>query len=325
MNWFALLTVALLLGAGGPLHGGEGREVVKRTLPFLEKEGVDWMEDRGCVSCHQVPSMLRSLSGAARVGFDVDAAKLVKWWDWSVDWKNWQKATNRTTEAKSAAGNVETMSHLLLGRHAADKDGAWVKAFRDHLVKLRDTNGVWKAGGQLPSGRRPARETQEVTTMWALLALKSVKSPETPNEVFERASAWLAQGQPGKSTEWWTARLLAQREFGRVKEADATRRALFSQQNADGGWGWLVGEPSDAFGTGLALYALGRSGSSAREPALGKAIEFLKSSQAPDGSWAVPSTRAKDNKKVRETSTYWGTAWAALGILETLPRGDGDP
>jgi squalene-hopene/tetraprenyl-beta-curcumene cyclase len=30
----------------------------------------------------------------------------------------------------------------------------------------------------------------------------------------------------------------------------------------------------------------------------------------------VPSTRAKDKNKVRETSSYWGTAWAVVGLLE---------
>jgi squalene-hopene/tetraprenyl-beta-curcumene cyclase len=31
----------------------------------------------------------------------------------------------------------------------------------------------------------------------------------------------------------------------------------------------------------------------------------------------VPSTRANDKNKVIPTSTYWGTAWAVIGLLET--------
>jgi len=323
MNRLAFLIVALLTGLGWPLHGGEGREVVKRSLPFLEKEGVAWMEDRGCVSCHQVPSMLWSLNGAARAGFEVDHGKLAKWWEWSLDWKNWVDPKRKVEEPKAIADNVDTIAKLLLGRIAAEKDAVWVVKYRDDLVKLQDTNGAWKAQGQLPLGRRPARETQEVTTLYVLLALKSAASAESPRaEVFQRASAWLAKAQPGKSTEWWALQLLAHREFGRTEEAEASRRSLLAQQNSDGGWGWLVGEPGDAFGTGLALYALGRSGMTVADSAVQKATVFLKTSQAADGSWAVPSTRAKDNKKVRDTSSYWGTAWAALGILETLP-GDG--
>jgi squalene-hopene/tetraprenyl-beta-curcumene cyclase len=189
----------------------------------------------------------------------VEREKLVTWWAWSLDRKNWVKPANPTnpvTEAKAASGNVETMAHLLLARPAADKDAAWVPGFREHLVKLRDSNGVWQPGGQLGLGRRPPRETQEVTTLWAQLALRSVAFSETPDRVFERVAKWLSQGQPGQSTEWWALQLLTHREFGRQQEADAARRTLLEQQNPDGGWGWLVGEPSDAFGTGLALYAL---------------------------------------------------------------------
>ena len=29
-------------------------DAVSRSLPFLEKEGVAWMKDRRCMSCHHV-------------------------------------------------------------------------------------------------------------------------------------------------------------------------------------------------------------------------------------------------------------------------------
>ena len=118
-------------------------------------------------------------------------------------------------------------------------------------------------------------------------------------------------------------RLLVAKEMGTEEQRTAARNALLGQQNADGGWGWLVGEASDAFGTGLALHALGRSGLTTASPALQQAVAYLKTTQRPDGSWPVPSTRKQDNKRIRETSSYWGTAWATLGILETLPPGAG--
>ena len=38
--------------------------------------------------------------------------------------------------------------------------------------------------------------------------------------------------------------------------------------------------------------------------------------QQPDGSWPVPSTRARDKNKINKTATYWGTTWAVIGLLE---------
>lgn len=320
MKMSALVALALLSFLC-PAHADEAREMVRRTLPFLEKEGVAWMTERNCASCHQVPAMMWSLDAAAHAGLDVAPQKLAKWWAWSVDWKSWVDPKRNAAEAKVTADNVDTMARLLLGRGPSAKDAPWVPKMRDALVALQGTNGAWKAQGQLPSGRRPARETQEVTTLCVQLALKSAEAPGAPlTKVFELANAWVAKGQPGKSTEWWALRLLLAQETGTPEQVAEGRTTLLAQQNADGGWGWLVGEPSDAFGTGLALHALGRTGLTTANPALQKAVEFLKTTQAANGSWPVPSTRAQDNKRVRETSTYWGTAWAAIGILETLPK-----
>ncbi len=320
MNRFTFLALVLLTCLRCPLRGDDARELVRSSLPFLEKEGVAWMHDRGCASCHQVPAMLWSLDRAARAGFEVDPQKLAEWWEWSVDWKNWSAPKQKVAETKAVSDNVDTIARLLLGRNPAVKDAAWVPMFRDRLVALQETNGAWKAQGQLPLGRRPAREIQEVTTMCVQLALKSAEAPGQPlTEAHQRASAWVAQGQPGKSTEWWAMRLLLAKEMGTAEQMTTARASLLGQQNADGGWGWLVGEASDAFGTGLALHALGRSGLTTADPALTKAVEFLKGTQEANGSWPVPSTRAQDNKRIRETSRFWGTAWAVQGIMETMP------
>ena len=302
------------------LPADEARELARRSLPFLEKEGVAWMTERKCASCHQVPAMLGSLDRAARAGLEVEAAKLTQWWTWSVDWKSWVDPNRNAQEAKVTADNVDTMARLLLARGPAMQDAPWVAKFREQLLALQGTNGAWKAQGQLPSGRRPAREIQEVTTLVVQLALKSAEPPGAPfKDAFTRADAWVAQDQPGKSTEWWALRLLLAREQGQSERVNELRVALLGQQNADGGWGWLVGEASDAFGTGLALQALGRAGVTTANASVAKAIDFLKFTQEADGSWPVPSTRKQDEKRVRATSRYWGTAWAVQGILETLP------
>src|SRR5947208_388927 len=90
--------------------------LVKRSLPFIEKEGANWIEQKKCVSCHQVPAMLWSLNKAAAGGFDVDKEKLKAWSRWSHQWQNWNGALSGTAEDKSVNGNNDTIAQLLMAQ-----------------------------------------------------------------------------------------------------------------------------------------------------------------------------------------------------------------
>ncbi len=68
---------------GEPVTAEQLRGAVERSLPPLEKEGVAWMEQKKCMSCHQVPSLLWSFNAAHSRGYRVDEAKLAKWNAWA--------------------------------------------------------------------------------------------------------------------------------------------------------------------------------------------------------------------------------------------------
>jgi hypothetical protein len=59
------------------------REAVSRSLPFLEKEGVAWMKDRRCITCHHVPFLLWSHRAAQAHGLAVDVTKLAECDEWT--------------------------------------------------------------------------------------------------------------------------------------------------------------------------------------------------------------------------------------------------
>ena len=275
------------------------RGAVERSLPFIEKGGVDWMQNRKCSSCHHVTFMIWSHREAQGRGFAVDAKKLEEWTKWAVDFS----LTTKTKEGARNGGGLDTMAQVILAR-PAKADETPYRELAGMILAEQKPEGFWQAGGQLPSQRRPKPETNDASTMWVLHSLKSLGSDEGG----EKAMAWLKDKTPGKSNESLALHYLTTR-------SDALLRELLATQNEDGGWGWLRGEASDALATGQTLYVLSHA-KAPGEP-VKRAHAFLARTQLEDGSWKVPSTHpASKNPSI---AAYWGTAWAAIGLLRTLP------
>src|SRR5262249_12800794 len=158
----------------------------------------------------------------------------------------------------------------------------------------------------------------QVTTMWAILALDaSGQGSDAVNETRRRAVEHLADLPPGQSTEWWVTRWLVERTIDK-KRADDLLAQLIKFQKDDGGCGWLHSEPSDAFGTGLALYGLSLSGLDNDHASIQRGRNYLPRTQNKDGSWPTRSTLARHKARVLPTSQHWGTAWATLALMATM-------
>src|SRR5262249_45998241 len=142
----------------------------------------------------------------------------------------------------NGAGNVEGLAQLLLADDlfpGAAERAESSRQFIKLIIEGQQPDGSWKAGGQLPSQKRPAAETAEVSTMWAGLALV----PQTEQQAeLDKAIKRLDASPAGKSTEWYAARLLLATRLGNKPQATALIEKLHEQQQADGGWGWVVGE-----------------------------------------------------------------------------------
>src|SRR5215467_2216811 len=85
LTLFCLSSVLATVRADDPAQVNDAavRDAVSRSLPFLEKEGVAWMKDRHCMSCHHVPLLLWSHRSAQAQGFTVDSQKLAEWDEWT--------------------------------------------------------------------------------------------------------------------------------------------------------------------------------------------------------------------------------------------------
>src|SRR6476619_6341951 len=80
---FGTLSAMVWADDPSPVSNTAVRDAVSRSLPFLEKEGVAWMKDHGCMSCHHVPFLLWSHRSAQARGFTVDSQKLAGWDEWT--------------------------------------------------------------------------------------------------------------------------------------------------------------------------------------------------------------------------------------------------
>ena len=297
------------------LHSRDVTTAVQKALPYLWEEGERWIDERDCVSCHQVPLMVWSLNTAKDSGFAVDTNRLQGHKQWSVRPESFDAPEEGESFQLASAlkGNTDTMSMLLLGLGGNGvSDAKWEMTFSDALIANQNKNGLWDACGQLPAQKRPLEETNRVSSMWVVLALlrqgHDMQEFDIDSSLFENTSA--------VSTECCAAHLLLA-EFIDTNTLQERTKELLDRQKTDGGWGWISEQPSDALATGIALYALRAAGEAAGLAAALKAgDQFLVQTQLEDGSWRVPGTKRKADNQPTETANYWGTAWAVVGLLE---------
>src|SRR3569833_3169976 len=89
------------------------RAAVQRSLPYIERIGVEWMNARKCNSCHTVTCLVWSHNAAAAHGRDVDRKKLAAWTRWSLDDSladnYWFRIRPRAVEGLKSAGLPDTV------------------------------------------------------------------------------------------------------------------------------------------------------------------------------------------------------------------------
>jgi len=300
-------------GAAGDTHA-----VVKLALPYLARQTAEWIEQKKCTSCHQVPHSLWAMNEARGQGFSVDE-RLAGWNRWSVDF-----VLAQAEKADGPGERADELYQMLLIGSLADADSdaeAQNRSapLRDRLLaalrSAQNEDGSWHAGGQLPDQKRTKQETDEVTTMWSLLALRSVGRPNDKQTSRDEPRKDISR-VPSHSLEHLALRYLLSTEIGESEQA-ALQKEILAHQNEDGGWGWLLRDSSDALATGQALYALSHMLPEHGREAVSRGRHFLLRTQQPDGSWQVPSTLLEKANQPYTVSNDWGTAWAVIGLTRT--------
>ncbi|HEX3147293.1 MAG TPA: hypothetical protein VHR66_04375 [Gemmataceae bacterium] len=328
-----MLAIPFLLAAALPAADSQPsvkdvRATVDKSLPFLEKSSATWRTEKKCVTCHQVPFTLWALNDAKARGFNVDAAKLDDITKWAIDFC----ATNENNGKKTGGFHLTSVD-LILSQAAMPprEDALKVYPLFESLFATRQkADGSWREGNQVKIANAE-READEVDTMWTLLALKSLEllGDKIPSDTRkgltaerDKALAFLKDAKPGKRVDWLALRMLVAKEYESSERAVELQKELQKEQNADGGWGYVRGGASYPHTTGECLYALGTMGQTGDDAGVKRAWKFLIDGQQPDGSWKALSRQSFSTNpgKITPISIHWGTAWATLGLMKTLPK-----
>jgi hypothetical protein len=300
-----------------PPTEAELRAGIVKSLGFLAREGEEWMTAKNCNGCHHLPELLWSHREARQRGFAVDAQKFDEWLAWAVE---------RATDKKPGLEEAALMLLALPERPAPE------------LTKLLATDqkadGSWNPAGQF-SGmqKRGAADAKANSTRLCLIALATPHpAASESNGAHAKAAAMLQKKDTPTAMESRVFRTLYARLFGKLEEAQALVQDIVKQQRGDGGWSYLIGENmSDVLATGQVLYVLQTN---AADPstanAIARAQHWLLKTQREDGSWPIDIThiskidrsgpaKAKSFKDATGIYTYWGSSWAAIGLLQAVP------
>jgi hypothetical protein len=187
-----------------------------------------------------------------------------------------------------------------LGGKPAD---ARTRAVIQYIKSQQTPEGYWRGAGSLtnngqqglsrPSVARPPLGFDDFTpTAYMIRALNHNAAPAEAADTKARigtARSWLQSHQPTRLQEHAFKVLGLKWSAADRRTIETAARALQALQRQDGGFSQLPTLSSDAYATGIALFALHESGMPAADPVYQRGLKFLLSTQAPDGTWHVKS------------------------------------
>ncbi len=312
---------------------------VTAALSSIQKSMRAFPKRSACVSCHHQGLGLMTLARAAKRRVPVDGALIGAYMkQLGEDGKRGGAAMHAAALNPRLAKHVEAVDigdfpygiGYILG--AAQANGVPANpGFADGAVvlgSLQNSSGAWTHGLN-----RGTMQISSVTSTALALPLITSYWPEDSKDKMERrvakAKAWLLSVKP-RSAEDMAARVLGLKAAGADESAVSQAAAqLLAAQRQDGGWRAPGAANSDAYTTGLGLYALRTAaGLPSDDAAIGRAVDFLVRTQDEDGTWYVPKVTTAFNNHFdaafphgySQYSSFAGTCWATLGLLETLER-----
>ena len=144
-------------------------------------------------------------------------------------------------------------------------------------------------------------------------------------ERIARGKQWLMHAEPVILEDMDMRLVGVAAAGGSAAELHKLAEPILAQRRSDGGWAQRQGFPSDAYATGMTLWALNEAGVMRPD---GMGVKFLLATQNADGSWRVAS-RATRFQEYFESGFPYGhdqwistmaTGWAANALALSIDR-----
>ena len=332
------LAGATVARADDPLSAVELRRAAERGLDLLVKTSPTFIKKGGCNSCHNQMLPLAAQAFARARGIVSEPAVAVLAADLS------DATMERYAEYSVAGGaGVNTLTFELF---AADLtrtpiDGR-IRAQVRYIKAQQQPDGHWRGGAGVltnnaqqalsrPAASRPPLNFDAFApTAYMIRALRAYGGPESDDDSRQRivrAGKWLLAAKASRTQEHAFRVLGLKWASADRRSIDAAARALQSLQRADGGFSQLPTMVSDAYATGLALFALHEAGMPPTHRVYQAGLKYLLTTQAADGTWHVKS-RSLEFQPYFESGYPYGrdqwisaaaAAYAVLAISAGVP------
>jgi hypothetical protein len=302
-----------------PTTSPSARTAVQRSVSLLERATSQFVERAACFACHEQPAAAFAVGAARSKGIAVDEGLAGERWTQMASGLNGAQLEG-AAPLGAADNNLYVAEGLLRSGYKPDRRTDILAA---NLAAYQGGDGGWHLPGY---ARPPLQDNDFSRTAMAIRALKAYGTPGRAAEIkqrIDRARQWLLRTNP-ITTEDFAMRLTGVAAAGAtVSDLRKLAAPLLAKQRADGGFAQRDGLASDAYATGMTLWALANAGVvQPSHEVYRKGVSFLLATQAADGSWHVRSRTTKFQIYFESGFPYghdqWistmGTGWASAAL-----------
>ena len=301
----------------------DARTAVQRSVSLLERATSQFYSKANCFACHEQPAASLAVGAARPKGITIDEKAATERWTQLTSPLNASQLEG-AAPLGAADNNLYLAEALIRTGYAPDRKTDVLAA---SLAAYQGGDGGWHLPGYT---RSPIQDNDFSRTAMAIRALKTYDTPGRAAEMkerIERGKQWLLRASP-LTTEDFAMRLTGVAAAGAsVAELRKLAEPILARQQPDGGFAQRDGFASDAYATGMTLWALANAGVARTDhDVYRKGVKFLLSTQSADGSWHVSSRATKFQIYFESGFPYgqdqWistmGTGWAASALALSI-------
>jgi ankyrin repeat protein len=306
------------------------QSAIQASLPLIQRADANFIPRAACASCHNNSFAAIAVGAARNSGFQVDektAAQQMKANAFGLEKLSDNLHQGFFVPVQDVFGQF-VVGYILVGLDAEHyKPDLNTDAAAMYLKSHQTPDGEWPY--PVADARPPICSNYIGQTAVSMRALQ-LYAPKADRATYDRAiqlaASWMARAK-STNNEDRSYRLLGLAWYG--KDNDSTQKAmreLLAKQRPDGGWSDLDSMESSAYATGRSLHALQTAGLPSSDPAYGRGVKYLLSTQQEDGSWYV-RTRAMALQPFFDAGfphgfDQWisaaGTSWATIALSQSV-------